>query len=165
MNEGQRLDSEALYKTHHALVSLGIFRNVEVEMLSPDRPEPLKTVLLKVNEMPRFSGEFGLGYFLAEGPRVVLDGNAPNLGGRAINLSGHLQGHLYFASWPVLTGQVATGSNETLSQVGFRGNVTVESQSLLPADIGLRVDVVAERVFRPQFSFFRVAGVPSIDWG
>jgi outer membrane protein assembly factor BamA len=59
MAEGQALDADALSKTQANLMGLGIFRSVEVEMLAPERAEPLKTVLLKTRERARLSGEPG----------------------------------------------------------------------------------------------------------
>jgi len=164
MLEGQPLDADALQKTQANLMSLGIFRSVEVEVLAPERAEPLKTVLLKTRERARVSGEFGLGYFLAEGPRVVVDLSAPNLGGRAINLNGRLQVNFFALSAPALTKQVDVSDLAAYEQIGFRGNVSVFSRSVLPKGFGLRFDVIGERVFRQQFRFTRVAGVPTIDW-
>lgn len=164
MLEGMPLDAETLFSTQSNLLGLGIFRSVEVEMLSADRPEPLKTVLLKVRERPRVSGEFGIGYFLAEGPRLVLDMSAPNLGGRAVNFNAHGQLNFFALSAPALSGQVDVKDLAAYEQLGGRGNLSVQSRSLLPESIGLRFDVVIERVFRPQFRFTRLAGVPTIDW-
>jgi outer membrane protein insertion porin family len=164
MLEGLPLDADALFRTQNNLIGLGIFRTVEVEMLSPERPEPLKTVLLKVRERPRVSGEIGLGYFLADGPRIVVDLGAPNLGGRAINLNAHGQLNFFALSQPALSKQVDVSDLQAWEQLGGRANLSVQSRSLLPANLGVRFDVVGERVFRPQFRFSRIAGVPSIDW-
>ncbi len=164
MQEGEPLDAEAMFTTQANLQGLGIFRTVEVEMLGPERPEPLKTVLLKVRERPRISGEFGLGYFLAEGPRIVLDVSAPNLAGRAINFTGHAQFNFFAFSAPALSGQVDVIDLAAYEQIGGRGTVSVQNRGVLPANIGWRLDMVGERVFRPQFRFTRFAGVPSLDW-
>ncbi|GMU62086.1 MAG: hypothetical protein AMXMBFR34_38490 [Myxococcaceae bacterium] len=164
MVEDQPLDSEALAKTQSNLMGLGIFRSVEVEMLAPERPEPLKTVLLKARERARMSGEFGLGYFLADGPRVVVDLSAPNLGGRAINLNAHLQVNFFALSAPALSKQVDVSDLAAYEQIGGRGNISVSSRSVLPKGFGLRFDVIGERVFRQQFRFTRFAGVPTLDW-
>jgi outer membrane protein insertion porin family len=164
MVEGQPLDAESLAATQANLMSLGIFRSVEVEMLAGDRPEPLKTVLLKTRERARLSGEFGLGYFLAEGPRVVVDMSAPNLGGRAVNLNARLQVNFFALSAPALSRLVDVSDLAAYEQIGGRGNVSVSSRSLLPKGFGLRFDVIGERVFRQQFRFTRFAGVPTLDW-
>ncbi len=164
MKEGQPLDSESLFSTQSNLSNLGIFRSVQVEMLSPDRPEALKTVLLKVRERPLFSGEFFFGYFFADGFRGGVEGSVNNIGGRAITLTGRLQGNLFFTSFPALTNQVDLTGLELYKQMGFRANLSLDARSILPAHIGLRLDLIGERVFRPQFRFTRVAAVPTLDW-
>lgn len=164
MKEGQPLDSESLYSTQANLANLGIFRSVQVEMLSPDRPEALKTVLLKVRERPLFSGEFFFGYFFADGFRGGVEGSVNNIGGRAITLTGRLQGNLFFTSAPALSGQVDLAGLALYKQMGFRANVSLDARSVLPAHVGLRLDLIGERVFRPQFRFTRVAALPTLDW-
>lgn len=169
MSEGEPLDADALYVTQSNLMALGIFRTAEVEMLSPETPDSLKTVLLKVKERPRVSGEFGLGYFLAEGPRIVADVTAPNLGGLAINFSGHAQISWFALSQPARSkptdpGYVDVTDLAAWEQIGWRGSASIQNRGLLPANVGARFDVVTERVFRPSFRFSRVAGVPSFDW-
>lgn len=165
MREGEPLDSEALLTTQANLLALGTFRTVQVEMLAPDTPEPLKTVLLKVKEFPQFSGELGAGYFLADGPRVVLDLTAPNLLRTGFNGSAHAQVNLFTLSQPALSGQVRVVDLAALEQFGFRVNASVQRRGSLPTNLGFRGDFLAERVFRPQFRFTRaVLSVPSVDW-
>ena len=164
MKEGQPLDSESFYSTQANLSNLGIFRNVQVEMLSPDRPEALKTVLLKVRERPLVSGEFFFGYFYADGFRGGVEGSVNNIGGRAITLSARLQGNLFFTSVPALSGQVDVRGLTLGQQTGGRVNISLDARSVLPAHIGLRLDLIGERVFRPQFRFSRFASLPTLDW-
>lgn len=165
MREGEPLDSEALVVTQSNLLALGTFRTVQVEMLAADTPEPLKTVLLKVKEFPQLSGELGAGYFLAEGPRVVLDLNAPNLLRTGFNANAHAQVNLFTLSSPALSGQVRVVDLAALEQFGFRVNASVQRRGSLPTNLGFRGDFLAERVFRPQFRFTRaVLAVPAVDW-
>lgn len=164
MREGLPLDSESLFSTQANLTALGVFRNVQVEMLSPDRPEPLKTVVLRVRERPLFSAEGFLGYFYADGLRGGVEGALTNLGGRGITLTGRAQGNLFFTSVPALSGQVDLSKLELYQRMGGRLNLSLDARSVLPAGLGLRFDVVAERVFRPQFRFSRFLAVPTLDW-
>lgn len=164
MKEGLPLDAESLYVTQANLTALGIFRTVQVEMLSPDRPEPLKTIVLRVHERPLFSAESFLGYFYADGIRGGVEGSVANIGGRGITLTGRALANLFFTSVPALSSQVDLGGLEIYKQIGFRTNLTLDARSVLPAGLGLRFDVIGERVFRPQFRFSRVAGLPTIDW-
>lgn len=163
MTEGLPLDVDTLYSTQSNLLALGIFRLVEVEVLAAETPEPLKTVLLKVHEQPRVA-ELGPGYFSADGLTGFVDLGLPNLGGRAINLSGHVQLNAFFTSVPVLTRQFVATDLPWYKQLGGRGNVSLQNRGVLPFQIGMRVDLVGERVFRPQFNFTRFALVPSLDW-
>ncbi len=163
MSEGLPLDIDSLYSTQNNLLALGIFKLVEVEVPSAETPEALKTVLLKVREQPRVP-EFGVGYFVAEGPRDFADISVPNLWGRAINLSGHIQLNAFLDSVPVLSRQVDVSALPAWKQLGGRGNISVQNRGLLPFQIGMRVDLVGERVFRSQFNFTRFALVPSLDW-
>ena len=164
MKEGQPLDSESLYTTQSNLSNLGIFRTVQVEMLSPDRPEALKTVLLKVRERPLFAGEGFLGYFVADGIRGGVEGSFNNIGGKGITLSGRAQGNLFFTSYPALARLVDLSGLDTYKQIGFRVNISADARSILPAGLGLRLDLITERVFRPQFRFSRAAAIPTLDW-
>jgi outer membrane protein assembly factor BamA len=163
MTEGLPLDVDTLYSTQANLTALGIFRLVEVEVLAPEVPEPLKTVLLKVHEQPRIA-EVGPGYFSADGLNGFIDLGWPNLGGRGINLSSHIQLNAFLTSVPVLTRQVDLSTLAWYKQFGGRGNISVQNRGLLPFQIGMRIDLVGERVFRPQFIFTRFALVPSLDW-
>ncbi len=176
MAEGQPLDSESLYTTQSNLLATGAFRTAEVELLAPERAEPLKTVILKLKERARVL-EGGVGYFVADGPRVVLDAEVPNLGGRAVNLSVRGQLNYFGLSVPARTGLVDVSNldpfvTETLPEffqkfpllLAGRGNVSIQNRGLLPFDIGWRLDAVGERVFRPQFRFTRFAAVPTLDW-
>lgn len=164
MKEGLPLDSESLFSTQSNLQSLNIFRNVQVEMLSPERPEPLKTVLLKVRERPLVTLDPSFGYFFADGVRVAIDGAVPNIGGRAITLTGRGQLNLFFFSYPALTRQIDLSDLELWRQIGGRLNAGLDVPSLLPAQLGLRFDAVLERVFRPQFRFSRAAGGATLNW-
>jgi outer membrane protein insertion porin family len=164
MREGLPLDAESLFSTQANLTGLGIFRNVQVEMLSPERPEPLKTVVLRVRERPLFAAEGFLGYFYADGIRGGVEGSVSNIGGRGITLTGRAQGNLFFTSVPALSNQIDLSELEVWKRIGFRTNLSLDIRSVLPAGLGFRLDFVGERVFRTQFRFSRVAGVPTLDW-
>lgn len=170
MKEGLPLDSESLFSTQANLAGLGLFRSVQVEMLAPERPEPLKTIVLRVRERPLLSFEWFLGYFYADGFRGGLEGSIANIGGRGITLTARAQANLLFTSIPALFPDSSIGSQLDLrdipfwEQIGGRANLSVDARSLLPSGFGLRLDGVFERVFRAQFRFSRVAAVPTLDW-
>jgi outer membrane protein insertion porin family len=164
MAEGQPLDADSFFTTQNNLIQLGIFRTAEVEMLSPEVAEPLKTVVLRVKERPAFTFDPAAGYFFADGPRLVGDFNAPNLFGRALTANGHVLVNYFGGSVPALTRQVDVSEMPPWERFAGRGNVSLLNRGLLPLNVGLRFDIVGERVFRQSFQFTRYAGGPSLDW-
>lgn len=163
VREGEVLDPEDLFDTQRNLVLLGIFRTVAVRLLGPDTVEPMKDVVVEVVERPRMSGEIGGGYFLAEGPRLVVDASYPNLGGLAINTSARAKVYYAGASAQVLLADRPTDLSG-LELFGGRANLSAANRGLLPFDIGWRVDLIAERTLRPTYRFTRFAGGPGLDW-
>ncbi|MCL2625860.1 MAG: BamA/TamA family outer membrane protein [Cystobacterineae bacterium] len=162
--EGQVVNPKALVTLQRRLSALGTFRFVEVRLLEPEVQSPQKDVSVEVKESPRLSGEFSIGYFMADGPRMVFDVAYPNIGGHALALTGRLAVNYYAASAPVLLGQVDTEDLSGFEFLGFRGNLSLQNRSLLPKNIGFRVDLVGERVFRPSYRFMRGAFGPGLDW-
>lgn len=185
LEEGAVLDPDDLLDSQRNLVSLGIFRTAEVRLLSPETAEPVKDVLVELTEAPRLQFEGSFGYYLAEGVRGGVDLQVPNLGGQAVSLSTHLQAYYFGASAPATTGRVDVSNIPLYFLFGGRGNVSLQNRGLLAtglaevfalrgenaaskalrgADIGVRTDVVAERVFRQSYQFNRLAAVPGVDW-
>ncbi|MCL2315059.1 MAG: BamA/TamA family outer membrane protein [Proteobacteria bacterium] len=162
--EGQVFNPKALVALQRRLSALGTFRFVEVRLLEPDVQSPQKDVSVELKESPRFSGEFSIGYFMADGPRVVFDFAYPNIGGHALTLTGRLAVNYYAASASVLRDQVDTTDLSGFELLGGRWNFSLQNRSLLPSNIGFRVDLVAERIFRPSYHFMRVALGPGLDW-
>lgn len=169
LKEGEVLDPEALYGTQRNLAQLGVFRTVTVRIMSPELAEPIKDVLVEAKELPRLAGEIGGGYFIAEGPRLVIDWALPNALGWGLNVSGRGKLHYFGASGPVLSGQADTrdADGEELGfaeLLGGRQTLSIESHGQLPPGMGARMDMVAERVHRRYFRFTRVSGAPGFDW-
>ncbi len=162
--EGEPLDPDRLAATQRALLSLGVFRSVDVRLLSPDAIEGVKDIAVEVREGPRLSGEAGFGYFLAEGPRGVFDGTMPNLFGEAISLSAQARLNFFALSQPALARQVDVSDLQAFELFGGRGNVSVSNHGLLPLNLGARIDLVGERVFRQSYRFSRLAAAPGLDW-
>ncbi|MFT3842527.1 MAG: POTRA domain-containing protein [Myxococcaceae bacterium] len=164
LHEGEVLDIDQLFASQRNLLTLGIFNSIDVRLLAPDTAEPVKDVEVVLEERIPIDGEFGLGYFLAEGPRVGVDAQAPNLFGRAINASGRLTLNYFAASAPALSRQVDVSDLAGPELIGGRGNISLSNRGLLPADIGMRVDLLGERLFRQSYRFTRFALVPGLDW-
>ncbi|MBI3180854.1 MAG: BamA/TamA family outer membrane protein [Myxococcales bacterium] len=165
LREGDVLDPERLFESQQGLVQLGIFRSVSVRPIAPERVEPVKDVEVELRELPLVSGEIGGGYFLAEGPRLVVDGVMPNLAGRAINLSSRLKIHYIGGSAQAVAGQIETSDLEGIDLFGGRFIFSGQGRGLwfLPRALVTRVDLVAERVHKPFFRFTRFAAVPGLE--
>jgi len=162
--EGQVLSPRALVALQRRLSALGAFRFVEVRLLEPEVPSPNKDLVVEVKERPTLSWEMGIGYFTADGPRVVLDFAYPNMGGLALALTGRMAVNYYALSLPALSDQVDVEDLSGFELFGARWNMSLQNRSLLPNDIGLRTDLVGERLFRQSYRFVRVALGPGVDW-
>jgi outer membrane protein assembly factor BamA len=138
---------------------------VGVRLISPEVSEPVKDVVVDLKERPRMLAEVGGGYFLVDGPRVVGDVTFPNLGGRGTTVSGRGKINYVGASAPAASGQLK--DVQGFRGLGGRANVAIQQPrfySLLPLEIGGRVDLIGERVFSPSYRFARGAAVLGADW-
>ncbi len=166
LQSGAVLDPDDLFETQRNLVVLGIFRQVEVHLISPETIEPVKDVVVEVKEMPRLDGNVLGGYSLVDGPQVGADLLYPNLGGVGINLFGHAKINYMGLSGPGLR-PGAESDLHGISGLGGRGTIEIQNPriySLLPVKLGARLTLVGERVFRPSYRFTRFASVLGTDW-
>ena len=172
IRSGALLDPENLFDTQRSLALLGIFRTVGVKLIDPDVVEPVKDVVVELKERSRLDGNLFAGYSLVEGPAVGVDALYPNLFGSGANLSGRFKLNYILASGCAFTGSfcvVPSGSPDVQGLNGFGGrlNVSVHQPrlySLLPAQVGWRLDLIGERVFRPSYLFTRYAGIAGLEW-
>lgn len=166
LKEGEVLDPERLFEAQRNLALLGIFRNVSVTLIAPERVEPVKDVAVEVRELTRGFADASFGYSLAEGPRLVADGAIPNLAGRALNLSG--RGKLYYigGSAQAISGLIDTSDLQGLDFLGGRLILSGQGQGpwLLPREVDARIDLLTERVHKPWYRFTRFAAVPGLDF-
>jgi len=167
MTPGAPLDPEALFESQRELLLLGLFRTASVRLISPDTPEPVKDVVVEVRELPRLSGSIGVGYSLEDGPRIIGDLAYPNVFGQGINFT--LRGKLNYVGASALPLQdYVDGSNlQGLNGLDFNINATLSQPRIyqfLPARVGARLTVTAERVHRPTYFFGRVAALLGVDW-
>jgi outer membrane protein assembly factor BamA len=164
-DEGATLNPDDLLDTQRNLIALGMFKTVDVRVLSPEKIEPVKDVLVEVEEGKRFSGEFALGYFLAEGPRVVVNGVFPGAFGQGVAVQGHLTVNYFGASALALTRQVDVSGLNQGTLFGGTANLSFVKRGFFVPELSARVDIIGERVFLPSFQFTRVAAdLPGFDW-
>ena len=179
LREDEVLAPEKLFDSQRRLVLLNLFRQVSVHMDKPDVPEASKDVVVEVRERPRWEGEVAGGYFLSEGPRVVLDVARTNVDGRGLNLSSRLKINYLGLSTQGLQASSARrvacatspdecrGTYDWLTDFGGRAVLSAVQPrlyGLLPLEVGARLDLIAERVQRPSFLSSRIAAVTGLDW-
>ena len=167
MAPGAPLDPEALFESQRELLLLGLFRTASVRLISPDTPEPVKDVVVELRERPRLSGSIGVGYSLEDGPRIIGDLAYPNVFGQGINFT--LRGKLNYVGASALPLQdYVDGSNlQGLNGLDFNINAGLSQPRIyqfLPARVGARLNVTAERVHRPTYFVGRVAALLGVDW-
>jgi len=166
VRSGAVLDPGDLYETQRNLLLLGIFRQVGVGLIAPETAEQVKDVVVDLNEMPRLDGNILGGYSLAEGPQIGGDVLYPNLAGVGINVSARAK--VNYVGWSTLAfGPTGDPNLRGLDALGGRANVSVQNPriySLLPLKLGAKLDLVAEKVFRPSYRFTRYSAVAGTDW-
>jgi outer membrane protein insertion porin family len=177
------LDPEKLFESQRRLTLLNIFRQVTVRLDKPDIPEDSKDVLVELCGRSRAEGQVAGGYFLAEGPRTVLDMAWPNVDGRGLNLSSRVK--LNYFGWSVQgldehrrllaagsplgeePGRPTFNLPPWLGDFGGRGVLSAVQPrlyGLLPLEVGARTDLIFERVFRPSYISSRAAAMAGLDW-
>jgi outer membrane protein assembly factor BamA len=85
--EGDALGSGDLLEVRRRLVSMGIFRSVDVNLLEPEEPISERNVLIRVAEGPRTSIGYGAGYSEREQVRGEGEWTRNNLFGMGHTLS------------------------------------------------------------------------------
>ena len=85
--EGDPLGSGDLLEVRRRLVSMGIFRSVDVNLLEPEEPISARNVLIRVIEGPRTSIGYGAGYSEREQVRGEGEWTRNNLFGMGHTLS------------------------------------------------------------------------------
>lgn len=163
IHSGDLLDPEKLFDSQRNLALLGIFRTAGVKLIDPDVAEPTKDVVVELRERSLLDGNVLFGYSLVDGPTVGVDGLYPNLLGRGLNLSGRFK--VNYVRWSLL--DIDPREVQGLSGFGGRGVIALHQPriyNLLPAQVGWRLDLIGERVFRPSYRFTRFAGIAGLDW-
>jgi outer membrane protein insertion porin family len=171
LNLGKVLDLEKLAEGRRRLARLNIFRQVEVQLIEPNKREEAKDILVTVQERPRIDGEVSGGYFLVDGPRVTLDTAFPNVDGRGLNLLARAKVNYVGWSQEAFSGRFGGARDSTIqgwNGLGGRGSVSLSQPRLnfflLPPDTGARVDLIGERIHRPSYLSTRFATVAGLDW-
>ena len=91
LQEGDPLGLEAVLESQRALGSIGVFGNVTISEIDPESIER-RSLLVRVEELPRTSLAYGVGYSERDGPRLSAEVTRRNLGGRNRSLTTFVRG-------------------------------------------------------------------------
>jgi outer membrane protein assembly complex protein YaeT len=89
--EGDPLGLEAVLDGQRRLGALGVFGNVSISEVDPESVET-RSLIVRVEELPRISLAYGLGYSERDGPRLSAEVTRRNLGGQNRSLTTFVRG-------------------------------------------------------------------------
>ena len=157
--EGEVLGSEALATSRQRLMRLGLFRTVTVRPLDPDVPEPVKDMVIEVQERPTWALELGAGASIADGPRAFSELTKRNIFGRDLQLS--LRGRM---NYQVFRDEVVELPFEDGLERFVDLGLSYPRIYGLPIPLGARLDLIHELDIRLAFRMNRYAAVTGLDW-
>ena len=163
VREGGILTQEAMLQSQRTLVRLGIFRTVRVSMESPDLPEPVKDLTVRLEERNTWLVSFGVGYSLMDGARIMAEAAKINLFGQALQLQ--LQGKLNFLKLSPLPG--VRDAQDGLDAIGRKINLGLAYPHafwMQPLDVTLRTNLLHEYLLRTSYTFQRTAAIVGADF-
>jgi outer membrane protein assembly factor BamA len=173
LQQGDVFDSNLLVEGQRNLLALNIFNRVELRPLNPEREDDTKALVVDIEEKPRTELELLGGASAIDGPRVGFSLVESNLFGSGLQGTAQAKLNYFNLSVPTLTADnrsaTIAAQNTAQNLYGFGGHVNLGLADpqlfFLPSQrIGVRVDVVGERLVRPIYSFTRAALLPGIDW-
>ncbi len=175
LSEGGVLDPEMLAQSQRNLARLGIFNTASLRLDSPEVPEEVKDLFIAAEERKTLRAEGHLGYSFVDGPRMLGEFSWLNVLGRALQLQVQAKLNYFNASYlvfenPDVARYVHTDGtpmpHSALDALGRHVAASVvypRILSLLPSEVGVRFDLVHERINRPAYGFTRNAGILSAD--
>jgi outer membrane protein assembly factor BamA len=160
VREGALYDPGSLDRSQAALLRLGVFRSVGLRLQDPEVAEPVKDLLVEVSERPWQTVTAGVGFSLANGPRVGLEWSRPNLLGRALELTA-----LGKLNYPLAYFRPDLASMSAGKRYEGRGDVALRVPRLefIPWPATARTSLVAERQHRPSYDLSRASLVGSVE--
>ncbi|HEY0840204.1 MAG TPA: POTRA domain-containing protein [Vulgatibacter sp.] len=159
LQEGSVLGSAELASSQKELMRLGLFRTVVVRPLDPEVPEPVKDLVVEVQERPSRTLEVGGGISIADGPRAFSELTQRNVLGR--NLQASLRGRVNYQVFrdEVLEMPVEDGL-ERFVDLGL----SYPRIYGLPIELGTGLDLIHERDIRPAYRVTRYSALAGLDW-
>ncbi|MDR0965606.1 MAG: BamA/TamA family outer membrane protein, partial [Myxococcales bacterium] len=162
LREGELITPDALQKSQRTLVRLGIFRTARVALDAPDIAEPVKDLVVRLEERKTWFFSVGAGFSLMDGARVTAEMGKINLFGQALQLQ--IQGKVNFLKLSPLPG--VRDAQDGLDAIGRKLNLGLiypHAFWLMPLDVALRTNLVHEYLLRPSYTFQRTAAVLGAD--
>jgi outer membrane protein assembly complex protein YaeT len=161
LEEGAPYDPEAFVASQAALLRLGVFRSVSLRVQDPEVPQETKDIAVELAERPRATLTQGLGFSIANGPRVFLEWAQPNLLGRALELSARAK-----VNYPLVVFRPDLADESPADRVEGRADVGLRTQALgLALPTTVRTDAIAEVLHRKAYDLRRVLAVAGVDVG
>ncbi len=160
LREGEVVGSTALAESQRNLVRLEIFRSVSVTLGAPELSEETKDLFVTVEERVPSSLIVGGGFSLIDGPRAFAEYSRANLFGRALSMTARAKVNYFNWSLPVLSDpQFESEGIDALGRHLLLSFQYPRVIALLPDEVGLRLDLLHERVNRPAYGFDRTAAI------
>jgi outer membrane protein assembly factor BamA len=161
VHEGATWDGQAVARSQASLLGLNVFRSVELRLQDPETPEPVKDLAVTLTERPWQYLASGAGFSIANGPRLILEYGQPNLLGRALELSVRGKVNYPLVEFrPDLAGVAPTNRFEGRMDAGLRA----PRFFALPAPLGGRLDLIAERIHRQAYDLTRASSIVGLDF-
>jgi len=160
---GDVFDPGAVTRSQTALLRLGVFRSVGLRLNDPEVPESQKDLTVELVERPWRTLAPGIGYSIANGPRVLLEYSQPNLLGQALELAGRAK-----VNYPVnVLGLRKDLELKKRPAERFEGYVNVGLHYprlfFLPLPVAAHLDAIGEQVHRKAYDLTRVSTILGFD--
>jgi outer membrane protein assembly factor BamA len=158
LRAGEPYDPGAVARSQTALLRLGVFRSVALRLSDPEVPESEKDLTVELAERPWLSVAPGLGFSLANGPRLFVEYSQPNLFGRALELAARAKVNYpvnVLDQRPDLAGKTPGQRVEGYANVGLH----FPRLHILPVPLAVHLDGIGERVHRKAYDMTRVSTV------
>jgi outer membrane protein insertion porin family len=91
LTEGAPLGLDSVLESQRRLGSLGVFGNVTITEIDPESSER-RSLLVRVEELPRAGIAYGVGYSERDGPRLSAEVTRRNIGGRDRSVTTFVRG-------------------------------------------------------------------------
>lgn len=169
LEPGQLFSPQKVNASQEDLLALGVFSGVDIKMLDPDVPAPVKDVVVNVRERLPHHFAFAPGISSAEGVRVATEYSYRNLFGYALESVNRAKVN-YQVFYP--TDLVPARLGERYQEMSFFEGLEWNVMSGLHwprmwftgQNLAGRFDIVGLRDHAPSFDLTKVSVTPALDF-